>query len=299
MLDFVFDFYYNRGNGGEMSSIIKLTENEHHEVSDYIYKNFWSCVEIAKIFDKNGLKNKLSDKNSGDFLGFINDDNVLEGIFVFTNNKRLLLHFVNDEVSKKVDLLKAIKHYKPEYMSGPSEHVQVVWKMFERTVKRYKYTDSMYMVLENHQDLIKGFESEEMIRQASKEDAREQMKFFLELEKSFRRNHMTINQIQKRILERIGSNEYLVIEKNGHLIAQGFVEDKIKAFSQIGGIYVSESERGHMYGKKIVEHLSYYILKKGQIPMLAVLKDNKVAVHIYEAIGFVNQVDFSIVEIEF
>ena len=78
------------------------------------------------------------DKNSGDFYGYF-EEGILEGLFLFTNNKRFLLHFINNNVSKKVDLLKAIKHYKPEYMSGVTENVSIIWKMFERTVKRYKY----------------------------------------------------------------------------------------------------------------------------------------------------------------
>lgn len=282
-----------------MSRIIRLTEKDHDRVHDYIYQNFWGCIEIAKIFDKNGCRNKITDKNSGDFLGFVNDEDELEGIFVFTNNRRFLLHFINEDIKKKVDLLKAIKHYKPEYMSGPSEHVEVVWQMFERTVKRYKYSSSMYMVLDDYQNLIHRFESDQRVREANENDARSQMKFFLELEKAFKRNHMTINQIQKRIHERMGAKEYLVIEGNGQLVAQGFVEDKINAFTQIGGIYTSSTARGKGYGRKIVEHLSYHIVGEGNIPILAVLQDNRPAISIYESIGFMKKADFSIVEVEF
>ncbi|MBI9013548.1 MAG: GNAT family N-acetyltransferase [Clostridiales bacterium] len=282
-----------------MSLIKKLTQTDHEIVKSYIYQNFWGCIEIAKVFDKNGLKNKLSDKNSGDFLGFFTDENNLEGIFVFTNNKRFLLHVKNNDVTKKVDLLKAIKYYKPEYMSGPSKHVEMVWQMFERTVKRYKYSNSMYMVLEDYQTLLDEFKENRSIREASKGDAKKQIKFFLELEKHFGRNHMTINQLQNRIVERIGLNEYLVIDDGIRIVAQGFVEDKIKAFSQIGGIYTTPKFRNNGFSRSIVEHLSYYTIQKGNIPILAVLKDNISAIKVYESLQFKAKVDFSIIELEF
>jgi len=282
-----------------LSSIKKLTQSDHEIVKSYIYQNFWGCIEIAKVFDKNGLKNKLSDKNSGDFLGFFTDENNLEGIFVFTNNRRFLLHVKNSDVTKKVDLLKAIKYYKPEFMSGPSEHVKMVWHMFERTVKRYKYSNSMYMVLEDYQTLLNQFKENESIREASKADAKEQIKFFLELEKHFGRNHMTINQLQNRIVERIGLKEYLVIDDGIRVVAQGFVEDKIKAFSQIGGIYTTPKFRNNGYARSIVEHLSYYAIQNGNIPILAVLKDNDSAIKVYESLQFIAKVDFSIIELEF
>jgi len=126
-----------------------------------------------------------------------------------------------------------------------------------------------------------------------------QVKFLLEIEKSFERNHMTINQMQKRIQEREKSYEYLIIEENKKFVAQGFVEDKIQAFSQIGGVYTTPACRGKGYAKMIVSALCEAILSKGNIPILAVLQDNLSAVTVYESLGFVNTIDFSIIEIEF
>lgn len=282
-----------------MSTIKKMTPHDEDLVKGYIYQNFWGCIEIAKIFDKNGCRNRLADKNSGDFFGFFSDDETLEGLFVFTNNKRFLLHYINTDVTKKVDLLKAIKYYKPEYMSGAADLVEPVWLMFERTVKRYKYSNSMYMILDQYQDLLDDFEPDPLVREADSKDALNQTRFFLELEKHFGRNHMTINQMQSRIKDRMGKKEYLVIDDGIRLVAQGFVEDKIKAFSQIGGVYTSPKFRGNGYGKQIVSGLSYYILEQGNIPILAVLKDNTPAISVYEDLGYSAKKDFSIVEIEF
>lgn len=282
-----------------MSKIKKLTPQDHESVKHYIYQNFWGCIEIAKIFDKNGCSNKMLEKNSGDFFGYFNESETLEGIFVFTNNKRFLVHFNNNDVTKKVDLLKAIKYYKPEFMSGPKAQVKLIWQMFERTVKRYTYRDSMYMVLEDFSKFERDFLPAENVREASTTDAKEQMRFFVEIEKEFERNHMTINQMQKRISDRKGSKEYLVMDDGLKLIAQGFVEDKIKAFSQIGGVYTSPKYRGNGFGKAIIQTLCYHILQDGQVPILAVLKDNLSAIKVYESLYFKRKVDFSIIELEF
>lgn len=279
-----------------LSQIKRLTNTDYELVRSYIYQNFWGCIEIAKCFDKVGIKHRISDKNSGYYFGFFND-NILEGIFLFTNNKRFMLHFINPDVSKKVDLLKAIKHYRPEYMSGPTEMVKHIWKMFERTVKRYNYKKSMYMVLNRNDHLI--LSEELVIREAKVEDAKQYGNFLLTIEKHFGRNHMTINQLQKRIADRVGDHAYLIALDGQKLIGQGFVEDKINAFWQIGGVFTLPEVRGKGVASCLVSQLSERVLNEGYIPILAVLEENVPAVKAYEKLGFEKAVDFSIIEIEF
>lgn len=282
-----------------MSQIIQL-KNEHYDVvKKYIYNNFWGCIEILKIFDKNGLKSVINDKNSGVFLGFISDNEELEGLFLFTNNKRFLFHYVNDEVKNKVDLLKAIKHFQPEYLSAKKELVPTIWRMFERTVKRYKYKNSTYMILEEFDDFLEAYDEDEKVIEAVKSDAMEHMGFFVELEKEFERNHMTINQMQKRIADREGMKEYLLIKRDNRILAQAFVEDKIGAFSQIGGVYTTKLRRKEGLGTTVVKNLVNEIINSGSIPMLVVLSDNTAAISVYKKIGFIEKSDFTICELEF
>lgn len=294
---------YNRIEDGglNLSEIIKLTESDYDDVKKYIYTNFWQCIEIAKIFDKNGLKNNISDKNSGDYYGYLDDDSNLQGIFLFTNNKRFFLNFMDDNVTKKVDLLKAIKHYKPEYMSGVTDNVSKIWKMFEKTVKRYKYNNSTYMVIDNERRFLDKFSADEdaSIRSVNMIDAKANVNFLLEVEKEFKRNHLTINQLQDRIFKRLKSDEYLFVEIDNKVVAQAFVEDKINAFHQIGGVYTSPKYRGNSYGTNIVKELCKKIILSGNIPMLAVLVDNLAAISVYEKLLFNRKVDFTIIEIEF
>jgi predicted GNAT family acetyltransferase len=129
--------------------------------------------------------------------------------------------------------------------------------------------------------------------------ARTQMSFFVNVEKEFGRNHMTMNQLFKRIEDRKGNEEYLVCLEDDRYVAQGFVEDKLHAFWQIGGIYTLPSHRGKGLGRHIVTALCRTILEQGNLPILAVLKENQSAVSLYEKMGFEKSVDFSNIHIEF
>ena len=279
-----------------MSEIKVLTNKEHEEVRKYLYDHFWPCIEIIKVFEKCGLKQDFINKDGGYYYGYYYEGH-LEGILVFTNNKKMLCHYTNDDILKKVDVLKAIKYHKPEYLTGITEQVKNLWKMFERTVKRYNYKESCYMMVDKV--LVDNEASDHKIRPAVLEDAKIHINFFLNVEKNFNRKHMTINQIKDRINDRLNTKEYLLAEDEGRLIAQGFIEEKIHAFWQIGGVYTAAKYRHKGLGKSVVLSLIKTIEEEGCVPILAVLKDNEAAINLYKKIGFNTVIDYSILEIEF
>lgn len=277
-----------------MNNFIKLEINDAESVKNYIYSHFYECLDLAKCFDKKGLKKDLLSKYSGQYYGYFKDEQ-LHGIFLFTYNKRFLFHFDDDDVIKKVDLLKAIRHHKPEFMSATSQQASKVWSMFERTVKRYTYNESMYMIL----DESTSIQRHPLVREAEKSDVKTKSNFFVDVEKKFGRNHMTINQILSRIIDRHGKHEYLVYTEDDKIVGQGMVEDKINAFHQIGGVFTVPSFRNKGIGKAIMEGLVLSIQDNGGIPLLAVLSQNKSAVELYKSLRFKPVATYSIIEIEF
>ena len=58
----------------------------------------------------------------------------------------------------------------------------------------------------------------------------------------------------------------------------------------------------HQYNDQVL-NVNYnngtHILDSGNIPMLAVIKDNSAAINVYEKLHFITKVNFSIIEIEF
>lgn len=279
-----------------MNEIRRLTMADEAMVRGYIYRQFWGCIEIAKVYEKTGLKHAQNNKDSGHYYGFFIDDK-LEGLFLFTNNKRLLLHFTSNQVTKKVDLLKAIKVYKPEYMSGPTEMVEQIWKMFERTVFRYKYKKSMYMAMD--QKLPVELSTIYEIGTPDIDQLRAQRDFLVQVEKHFGRSHMTINQLLQRVETKAAEGDYLMATEGDKIVAQAFIEEKLNAFWQIGGVYTMPEARGKGIAKAIVSQLAEHIISQGNIPILAVLQDNKAAIRAYEHNGFEKKIEFSIFEIEF
>jgi len=279
-----------------LSEIKQLGQADHQEVKTYLYQQFWPCIDIIKVFEKTGLRQDFINKDAGVYYGYYYEGN-LEGLVVFTNNKKMMVHYRHPSILKKVDVLKAIKKHKPEYATGPVDQLKSIWKMFERTLKRYNYKETYYMLYED-QDL-KTITSDLCIRPAILEDAKYHMNFFLNVERQFDRKHMTINQIKDRINDRLGSREYLLIQDGDYLVGQGFVEEKIHAFWQIGGVYTSPKYRGQGLGRLLVSELIQTIQNQGCVPVLAVLKDNLPAYNLYKSMGFVAVMDFGILELEF
>lgn len=279
-----------------MSEIKQLKTRDHDQVKSYLYKHFWSCIEIIKAFEKCGIKQDFVNKDAGIYYGYFYED-ALEGLLVFTNNKKVLFHYSHEDFLKKVDVLKAIRHHRPEYLTGVTAQVKSIWKMFERTVKRYNYKESSYMIFEASVEATKPALHE--IRPAVLRDANYHMPFFLNVEKHFGRKHMTTNQLKDRIQKRLNTQEYLVAETEGHLIGQGFVEEKIHAFWQIGGVYTSPAYRGQGLGRSMMSALITTIKDQGCVPILAVLKDNSPAINLYKIMGFNTVIDYSILELEF
>jgi predicted GNAT family acetyltransferase len=146
---------------------------------------------------------------------------------------------------------------------------------------------------------VTSIESAVEVKEATYSTIRTQTNFMVGVEKHFGRRHMTINQLFKRIEARQGTNEYLFAFSGPQVVGQAFVEEKINAFWQIGGVYTLPSARGNGIGRQLVSTLSEKIQSTGNIPILAVLKDNHSAVHVYETLGFEKVADFSIINIEF
>jgi predicted GNAT family acetyltransferase len=279
-----------------LSEIKLLKTNDTDIVRHYLYKNFWSCIEIIKTFEKSGLRQDLMNKDAGVYYGYFYE-NILSGLLVFTNNKKMMVHYMNEDILKKVDLLKAIRYHKPEYFTGVSVQSKNIWKVFERTIKRYNYKESQYMVCDR-----KTFEEPTTsfkIRPAHLEDGQKNIGFFMHVEREFKRRHMTVNQLKDRIKRRHNTKEYLVAEVQGHVIGQGFIEEKIHGFWQIGGVYTSPLYRGLGVGESLMKTLMKVISENGCIPVLAVLKSNDSAIKLYNKIGFNAVVDYSIYEIEY
>ncbi len=266
--------------------IIKLNKSHDLDLKNYLIGNMNKTLEILRIYEKNGIKNSITNKHSGDYYGYFLDGK-LEGILLFTNNKQLFLSYNNNKILDKLDLLILIKKYKPFRISGPKDEIYNLYLTINKVIKGIEVTLYNYMIL----DYSKNFIKSDNVQIAKPSDVMENLNFFLEVEKSFKRNHMTINMIKDKI-----KNNVYVLYKEDKIYAQGFIENKVAGYYQIGGIYTLNGYRKKGYAKEVLEYLIDYIKTEAKKPLLAVVADNTAAIKLYERYGFEKLVEFMVIE---
>ncbi len=266
--------------------IIKLNKNNVSDLEDYLLHNMNNTIEILRAYEKTGIVNNSANKDSGDYYAYMVEGKI-EGILLFTNNKQLFLSYNNKNMLKKFDLLKLIKEYRPIRISGSKEEVHALYLTMNRVFKDATIKNYHYMVL----DEPKSFDKKDYIIMAKPSDVMEELIFFLEVEKSFKRSHMTINKMK----DKIKNNIYILYKKN-EIYAQGFIENNVSEFYQIGGIYTSKNHRNKGCAGDVLEYLIDYIQSEDKKALLAVMAENHAAIKLYEKYGFKNLVEFMVIE---
>ena len=272
-----------------MGNFIKLTNMHRKMYYEYIEKHFYDNLYLSLDFSRNFNESKYT-KKAGDFYGYIKDDRLL-GVFVFSNNNILHLSFIDRDVLKKVDLLRAIKYYKPKIIKGKKENLDDVINLVEKSITKIKVNDYYIMKYNNNKCVnhSSDFVNSELINNS--------FEFLVNVEKEFDRNPKLLNDIKLKILTKYECDEYFAYTNNGKIIAQGMLENEGNEHIIIGGIYIDKNFRKKGYGQQIVEILVSEVIKKNKIPILLVKKDNEKAIKLYNKIGFIEMSDFRILEL--
>lgn len=272
-----------------MGKFIKLTKIHTKMYYEYIEKHFYDNLYLALDFSRDFNESKYT-KKAGDFYGYIKGDKLL-GVFVFSNNNILHLSFIDRDVLKKVDLLRAIKYYKPKIIKGKKENLDDVINLVEKSITQIKVNDYYIMKYNNHEcdNHSSDFINSELINSS--------FEFLVNVEKEFDRNPKLLNDIKLKILTKYESNEYFAYTKEGRIIAQGMLENEGNKHIIIGGIYIDKNFRKKGYGQQIVEILVSEVIRKNKMPILLVKKDNQKAINLYNKIGFIEMSDFRIIEL--
>jgi GNAT superfamily N-acetyltransferase len=256
---------------------------------EYIEKHFYDNLYLSLDFSRNFNESKYT-KKAGDFYGYIKDDRLL-GVFVFSNNNILHLSFIDRDVLKKVDLFRAIKHYKPKIIKGKKENLDDVINLVEKSISKIKVNDYYIMKYNSNECVnhLSDFVNSGLINSS--------FEFLVNVEKEFDRNPKLLNDIKLKILTKYEADEYFAYTSDGKIIAQGMLENEGNKHIIIGGIYIDKNFRKKGYGQQIVEVLVSEVIKKNKIPILLVKKDNEKAINLYNKIGFIEMSDFRIVEL--
>lgn len=274
-----------------MGQFIRLTPEHKNIYNHYIKNNFYENLYLNLDFNKD-LKYNPYDKKNGHFYGYFEKD-ILLGVFVFSNNGILHLSYIDDSVLKKLDLLRAIKKYKPKIIKGKNESIEKVVEVFEKSIINYKVNN--YYIMEYSGG--KQFTIQRSCH-VTPQLLNKSFDFLVNVERSFGRNPKLLNDIKTKLIKKYANNEYFAFEEDGRIISQGMLENNGENFIVIGSIYTKENYRKQGYGKKIVQLLINEVVSRKKTPLLLVKKENTGAINLYNKLGFKKKDDFQILELE-
>lgn len=272
-----------------------LRNGDMNIVMNYLEKRHIECIFIIDSIEKYGLENDMLSKKNGDYYGYFNEGNLM-GIFSFTNMGSFTCYYDDDRVLNKVDLLKAVKRYKPKYMLGMERIIRPLWKRLEKTFKWYQYDECYYMILDK--DRFEVFHTDNEIINAKNYDFSKSIDFLIEVEKAFNRKPKTINELKNTVYERIGEEEYLYLIDKGKIVSQAVIKTTTSNINQIEGVYTLPKYRCNGYAKALVSKLCNNIIERSKVPALIVSKSNDAAKKAYENIGFEYYDDFVMCEVQ-
>ncbi len=245
-------------------------------------------LELTGRLEKYGLANTRLHKKEGDWFGVF-DEGALTGVFQFSNHRSFLCHYVDDEILKKVILLKTLRHYAPKNLSGTQHCMDPIYQMLSKSVKDVRYSEcwQMFAPAEAGPSAGKPELPNLDFVDARQYDLNRAMDFLIEAEKAFGRKPRMINDLKQRIMDREEQETYLFLLAEGAIVAQGMIEYQTSGYAQISAVYTARALRGKGYGSSLMRELMHRIRDLGTQPALVVEKRNTAALALYEELGFV------------
>lgn len=223
-------------------------------------------------------------ENVGNLYGYI-QGNELVGVFYFTNKNSLIVHYSDSVVLGNLNLLKAIKHYRPKFIKGERSVIEGIYRVICRTLESVHEDDSLLMKYTGDVPVQKTEIPYEWINAASG-DVFQELRFFINVENQFGRNVKSINDISKELREMLKQQKYYLVKSPQGIIAQGLIEEETKEIGIIGGIYVEPAYRKKGIGEAISAKLTNQLFERHKEALLFVMGNNQNAIHLYEKIGY-------------
>lgn len=266
----------------------ELSLYDFKQVVEYVNANYWPCVHLIDPIEKL-LKTK---RFEGKFYGFYVDGQLM-GIFYFSDKQFLCMHYTDDSCLAKFDLLKAIRLHRPLFIKGLEVKAQALMKVIIRNLSNYELAPCHIMTTENNVEY-----KNHLVLSEWRPACDDSLNFFIKVEVTFGRNPKSINAFRDLYKEKMAAGQYVYMEADGRVVAQGMIEYETAKFGMISGIFVDPKYRGRGYGRAITKHLTASLVEKGKIAALIVFKDNKNAIGLYESLGYKSNCDYAINRME-
>lgn len=265
-------------------------------VDTYLKRHYWNIASFYQIFKLNQEGDLLQIKEG--FEVYICSENIeIIGLVASCGGGITLVHFLDERVMNKYSLLKTLLALRPTCLKGDPRSVEMAKKILEKStldVVDESYTWMAYefqgSVEEKRQELLTQLEDygrEGLEIQTARDlDFQSLIPFLIEVEKCFNRNPLSINQLKKKMNDRVEMDAYLLASWKGAVVGQGLLEYALPNHKLLGGIYVAKSHRRRGLARLMTSSLVQVVLELDKGPALTVEVGNEGALKLYESLGF-------------
>lgn len=272
-------------------------------VDSYLKKHYWQAAAMYQAFS-------LSEEGSLELIkeGFevyICAEGIdMNGLIISGPGNLVFVHFADERVKIRYSVLKTLLTLRPNCLIGNPYSVALSLEILRKSLVQESSQSFNWMALDGQAAL--AIERQRLILdiQALSERGYEMITanevpfqplipFLIEVEKSFDRNPLSINQLKKKLDERVAQEAYLLLVRGEQVIGQGLLEYGLPQHKLLGGIYMTPKQRGSGLGGLMTKSLMQIVLDQGKMPALTVEATNEAAIHLYQKLGFAKVADLS------
>lgn len=270
--------------------MIRLLEQADKEmVLEYIGRNEIETSFLYANVVEFGLDNDQEIRRCGDYYGYFEGEE-LKGILPLYNLGSCIPHYETEKAVNPFAEIMKDRHF--EFLLGMQKHISPLHEAVKEHKELESYSESSYFVNKSFKPFtVEGVE----FHNANSSFSEAAANFILQARvKGFNQN-VDVEEVRKSLIQRGEEEEYLVMEKDGKMVASACIQTYTPAIGQIGAVYTAEEERGKGYCKAIVSEMCSRTIARGKMPTLSVKKNNTPAVRSYTALGFTHYDDYLII----
>lgn len=269
--------------------IRQLTQDDKETVLEYLRRNEIETSFLYANVIEFGIDNNPKKRRCGDYYGYF-DGEALRGILPLYNLGSCIPHYESDAAVPF--FAEIMKERSFEFLLGMQKHIKPLYEAIKEYKETKSYDESSYFVNRDFKPFILEGAKFLQANGLSDEKAAE---FILQSRVKGFNQDVTIEEVGKSLVQRGEEEEYLVLEKDGKMVATANIQTYTPKINQIGAVYTAVEERGKGYCKAIVSEMCSRIIARGKIPTLSVKKHNTPAIRAYNALGFGHYDDYLII----
>lgn len=248
--------------------IRRLRPDDRKALIAFLSDNRYRVIPLVRSIDRHGFR-ELYGHFSGDQL---------TGVFRFADSGAMQCVITDDRIFGKVDLFRLIRQKMPHVIRGPKESIMPLVDLLGKTLISHRPLDNHLMAYRG-QPITGEWSGERQLVEGDQN-------FFLEAEKAFGRNFMSVNELMRQRKQELETRDLLCLRDQQRIVVQGMIEHEALDFCLLGGIYVTPDHRGRGLGRTTTRELVAEVQRREKEPLLFVYGDNEPALRLYETIGF-------------